>query len=55
MGAAAGDCGILYGGTKGEGINDLKYYKGWGEGVNHVKEYMGLGATKAVRNEMSFV
>ena len=43
------------GATKGEGIKNFEYYKRWGEGVNHVNDCIGLGATKAVRNEMSFV
>ena len=56
MGAAVavGDCGIIYGGEmKGEGIKGFKFHKGWGEGVRQVNEFVGLGATKAVRDEMS--
>lgn len=47
--------GYYMGGTKGEGIKDFGYYKGRGEGVSHVNECARLGATKALRNEMSFV
>ncbi|CAL8577114.1 hypothetical protein XPA_002960 [Xanthoria parietina] len=47
--------GYYMGGTKGKGTEDVGYHQGKGEGVTDVNECVRLGATKALRNEMSFV
>ncbi|KAL8876265.1 MAG: hypothetical protein Q9192_008892 [Flavoplaca navasiana] len=47
--------GYYMGGIHGAGVKDFGYYLGRGEGVSNVNECVKLGATRAVRNEMSFV